>query len=209
MICGLKMSASSTVLKPWTMVTSFSSKKKRQREKRNSVRGNTETGTREGRGVKDRTERERESTKRSKNLCGDHADTGTGWKKFYLYKMEGDLPTWTVGVGDSGSCSDNWIRSSVKGKQMMNATHTNKCLHFWSDCKAIPAYGLMMSVCLSVCPSVRPSVNIWLTSAFKFVLGHINQYRLDTLHGNRPWWDLLNCNLSLWPWPWLFLFKVT
>ena len=33
---------------------------------------------------------------------------------------------------------------------------------------------------------VRPSVNIWLTSVFKFVLGHINQYRLDTLHGNRP-----------------------
>ena len=31
-----------------------------------------------------------------------------------------------------------------------------------------------------------PSVNIWLTSAFKFFLGHINQYRLDTLHGNRP-----------------------
>ena len=25
--------------------------------------------------------------------------------------------------------------------------------------------------------SVRPSVNIWLTSVFKFVLGHINQYR--------------------------------
>ena len=25
---------------------------------------------------------------------------------------------------------------------------------FWPDCKAIPAYGLMMSVCLSVCPSV-------------------------------------------------------
>ena len=49
----------------------------------------------------------------------------------------------------------------------------------------------------------------WLTSAFKFVLDHIKQYRLYTLHGNRPWWDLLNCHLSLWPWPWLFLFKVT
>ena len=35
--------------------------------------------------------------------------------------------------------------------------------------------------------SVRPSVNIWLTSAFKFVLGLINQYRLDTLHVYRPW----------------------
>ena len=84
--------------------------------------------------------------------------------------------------------------------------------HFWPDCKAIPAYGLMMSVCLSVCPSVCPSVRLstfWLTSAFKFVLGSINQYRLDTLHGNRPWWDLLNCDLSLWPWPWLFLFKVS
>ena len=76
---------------------------------------------------------------------------------------------------------------------------------YWPDCKAIPAYGLMMSVCPSVCPSV----NIWLTSAFKFVLGHINQYRLDTLHGNRPWWDFLNCDLSLWPWPSIFLFKVT
>ena len=64
------------------------------------------------------------------------------------------------------------------------------------------------AVRLSVCPSVCPSVNIWLTSAFKFVLGHINQYRLDTLHVNRPWWDLLNCDLSLWPWPSLFLFKV-
>ena len=58
--------------------------------------------------------------------------------------------------------------------------------------------------CLSVCPST-----FWLTSAFKFVLGQINQYRRDTLHGNRPWWDLLNCDLSLRPWPWLFLFKVT
>ena len=56
--------------------------------------------------------------------------------------------------------------------------------------------------------SVRPST-FWLTSAFKFVLGHIYQYRLDALHGNRPWWDLLNCDLSLWPWPSLFLFKVT
>ena len=34
----------------------------------------------------------------------------------------------------------------------------------WLQCKAIPAYGLMMSVC----PSVHPSVNIWLTFAFKF-----------------------------------------
>ena len=45
------------------------------------------------------------------------------------------------------------------------------------------------SVCLSVRLSVRPSVRLstfWLTSAFKFVLGYINQYRLDTLHGNRP-----------------------
>ena len=87
----------------------------------------------------------------------------------------------------------------------------NKVHNFWPDCKAIPAYGLMMSVCLSVClsvcPSVRPST-FWLTSVFKLVLGHINQYRLNTLHGNRPWWDLLNCTLSLWPWPWLFLFKV-
>ena len=70
--------------------------------------------------------------------------------------------------------------------------------YWWPDCKAIPAYGLMMSVRLST---------FWLTSAFKFVLGHINQYRLDTLH--RLWWDLLNCDLSLWLWPWLFLFKVT
>ena len=75
---------------------------------------------------------------------------------------------------------------------------------FWPDCKAIPAYGLILSVCLSVRLST-----FWLTSAFKFVLGSINQYRLDTLHGNKPWWDLLNCDLSLWPWPWLFLFKVT
>ena len=47
------------------------------------------------------------------------------------------------------------------------------------------------SVYSSVCQSVCPSVNIRLTSAFKIVLGHINQYRLNTLHGNRPWWDLL------------------
>ena len=61
---------------------------------------------------------------------------------------------------------------------------------FWPDCKAIPAYGLMMSVRPSVRPSVRLSVRLstfWLTFAFKFVLGHINQYRLDALHGNRPW----------------------
>ena len=37
-------------------------------------------------------------------------------------------------------------------------------------------------VCPSVCPSVRLST-FWLTSAFKFVLCHINQNRLDTLHG--------------------------
>ena len=37
-------------------------------------------------------------------------------------------------------------------------------LRFWPDCKAIPAYGLMMSACLSV----RLSVDIWLTFAFKF-----------------------------------------
>ena len=79
-------------------------------------------------------------------------------------------------------------------------------LFYWPDCKAIPAYGLMMSVCpsvrLSVCPSVRPSVclsTFWLTSTFKFVLGHIYQYRLDTLHENRPWWDLLNCDLPCDP----------
>ena len=65
-----------------------------------------------------------------------------------------------------------------------------------------------LSVRPSVCLSVRPST-FWLTFAFKFILGHINQYRLDTLYGNRPWWDLLNCNFSLWPWPSLFLFKVT
>ena len=51
-------------------------------------------------------------------------------------------------------------------------------LSFWPDCKAILAYGLMMSVCLSV----NILVNLW----FKFVLGRINQYRLDTLHGNIP-----------------------
>ena len=68
-----------------------------------------------------------------------------------------------------------------------------------------------LSVCPAVRPSVRPSVcpsvclsTFWLTSAFKFIRGHINQNRLDTLHGNRPWWDLLNCDLSLWPWPSLF-----
>ena len=49
--------------------------------------------------------------------------------------------------------------------------------NFWQDFKAIPAYGLMMSVRLSTS---------WLTFAFKFVPGLINQYRLDTLHGNIP-----------------------
>ena len=34
---------------------------------------------------------------------------------------------------------------------------------FWPDCKAILAYGLMMSFCLSVCSSV----NIWLIFLFK------------------------------------------
>ena len=68
---------------------------------------------------------------------------------------------------------------------------------FRPDYKANPAYGLMMSVCPSVRPSVRPSLRLfvrlsifwltWLTSAFKFVLGRINQYILDTLNGNSPW----------------------
>ena len=51
-----------------------------------------------------------------------------------------------------------------------------KDTNFWPDCKEIPAYGLMMSVCLSVRLST-----FWLTSAFKFVLGRINQY---ITHGN-------------------------
>ena len=84
----------------------------------------------------------------------------------------------------------------------------NQC-DFWPHCKSNS--GLWIEdVCPSVCLSVSLSVRLstfWLTSAFKFVLRHINQYRLDTWHGNRPWWDLLNCDLSLWPW--LFLFKVT
>ena len=66
-----------------------------------------------------------------------------------------------------------------------------KLFRFWPDCKAIPAYGLMMSVCPSVRLSVCPST-FWLTSAFKFVLGHINQYRLDTLH----WIDLGEISLT-------------
>ena len=40
-----------------------------------------------------------------------------------------------------------------------------------------------LSVCLSVC---QPFWLTWLTSAFKFVLSRINQYRLDTLNENRP-----------------------
>ena len=44
---------------------------------------------------------------------------------------------------------------------------------------------------------------------FKFALIHFNDYRHYTLHVYRPWSDLFNCNLSMWPWPWLFLFKVT
>ena len=70
-----------------------------------------------------------------------------------------------------------------------SALLTRVHIHFWPVCKAIPAYGLMMSVCPSVCLSVRLSVcpsTFWLTSAFEFVFGHINQYRLHTLHGNRP-----------------------
>ena len=50
-------------------------------------------------------------------------------------------------------------------------------LRFWPDCKAISAYGLMMSVCPSVCLSVRVSVNIWLTSAFKVFLYPRNEFR--------------------------------
>ena len=101
---------------------------------------------------------------------------------------------------------------SLETKEIPSVPSAGQSRPNWPDCKAIPAYGLMMSVCLSVRPSVRLSVRLstfWLTSVFKFILGHINQYRLDTLHGNRPWWDLLNCDLSLWPWPSLFLFKVT
>ena len=43
---------------------------------------------------------------------------------------------------------------------------------FWLDCKAIPAYWLMMTVCLSFLLSIHLSVChfwlTWLTSAFKF-----------------------------------------
>ena len=54
------------------------------------------------------------------------------------------------------------------------------------------------------------SLNIfWLTFSIKFFFGHVNQYILDTLHRNRPWWYLLNCYLSVGPSPWLFLFKAT
>ena len=77
---------------------------------------------------------------------------------------------------------DKFDRSMTRGKLLGN----NALLFiFGRIAKAIPAYGLMMSVRLSVRPSVRPST-FWLTSAFKFVLGRINQYRLDTLHGDRP-----------------------
>ena len=79
------------------------------------------------------------------------------------------------------------IYIQVKGVNALTAEEILGCkVFFWPDCKAIPAYGLMVSVCLSVCLSVRLST-FWLTFAFKFVVGHINQYRLDTLHGNRPW----------------------
>ena len=47
---------------------------------------------------------------------------------------------------------------SVAANQI--AVFSIKSVNIWPDCKAIPAYGLMMSVCLSVRPSVRLSVNI-------------------------------------------------
>ena len=55
--------------------------------------------------------------------------------------------------------------------------HTARKVDFWPDCKAIPAYGMMVSVCLSVRPSVRPTTTFWLTFALKF-------------------WNLLN---AIWP----------
>ena len=55
------------------------------------------------------------------------------------------------------------------------------------------------------CPSVHILVNLCVEVCFS----HVYDYRHDTLSMYRPQWDLLNCDLPLWPWPWLFLFKVT
>ena len=43
------------------------------------------------------------------------------------------------------------VPGAIQADQTVSGT---SWLTFWPDCKAIPAYGLMMSVCLSVCPSV-------------------------------------------------------
>ena len=54
-----------------------------------------------------------------------------------------------MGIGQQGHCSFHNMR-------YMRVYETD--YSFWPDCKAIPAYGLMMSVRPSVCPSVRLSV---------------------------------------------------
>ena len=105
------------------------------------------------------------------------------------------------------SCSSHpsWTANKVRHFKGGGVTKLTKGL--WVFGWIAKQIRLMDWWCLSVRSSVRPSVcpsTFWLTSGFKFVLCHINQYRLETLHGNRPWWDLLNCDLSLWPWPWLF-----
>ena len=152
--------------------------------------------------------------------------TSISIKLHRVYKCQLANMNWTLNYRSINCITQDgrhtWMNTQVVKSEVVDtklqsivifANNSPNQFNFWPDCKAIPAYGLMMSVCPSVRLSVRPSVclsvNIWLTSVFKFVIGHINQYRLYTLHGNRPWWDLLNCDLSLWPWPWLFLFKVT
>ena len=69
------------------------------------------------------------------------------------------------------------LKSPGNGRQFLAGLQSNSGL--WID-------DVRLSVRPSVCLSVRLST-FWLTFAFKFILGRINQYRLDTLHGNRPW----------------------
>ena len=127
------------------------------------------------------------------------------WRKgghlcMYIYRLltkYREICPPAVVVRQGPSLREPRVRTTTKGGHISRYLVNN--LFGW----IAKQFRLMDWWCPSVCLSVRLST-IWLTSAFKFVLGRINQYRLDTLHGNRPWWDLLNCDLFLWPWPSLF-----
>ena len=82
-----------------------------------------------------------------------------------------------------------WLGASFVGLPQLEQPMTGECSCWQHQCfpntfgRIAKQFRLMDWWCPSVCPSVCLST-FWLTSAFKFVVGHIYQYILDTLHWN-------------------------